>query len=83
MAVATSSTAEVVFWLKGVFRNSRGMTPTAIAAAAGGVAGRGILHSHCGRQGRGGTGRRTTTSLEIARVHFEVSSIMLVMAGDY
>ncbi len=46
MAVVTSSMAEVEFWLKCVFRNSRGVTPTAIADAVRGVGGRVILHRH-------------------------------------
>jgi hypothetical protein len=46
--------------------------PTAIADAVRGVAGRGILRRHRGRGGRGGIGRKMITSLEIARVCFEV-----------
>ncbi len=72
MAVVTSSMAEVEFWLKCIFRNSRGMMPTAIADAVRGVAERGILRPHCRRGGRGGMGRRMIKSLEIARVCFEV-----------
>jgi hypothetical protein len=72
MVVVTSSTAEVEFQLKCIFRNSRGMTPTAITDTVRGVAGRGILCRHHGRGGRGGMGRRMITSLEISRVCFEV-----------
>ncbi len=72
MAVVTSSTAEVEFLLKCVLEDSRGMTPTAIADAVRGVAGRGVLRHQRRRGGRGGMGRRMITSLEIARVCFEV-----------
>ncbi len=72
MAVVTSSMAEVGFRLKCIFRNSRGMMSTTIADTVRGVAGRGILHRHHGRGGRGRMGRRMIKSFEIARVCFEV-----------
>ena len=72
MALVTSSMAEVEFRLKCIFRNSRGVTPTAIADAVRGVAGRGILCCHPGKGGRGQMERRMITSLQIARVCFEV-----------
>ncbi len=83
MGLVTSSMAEVEFWLKCVFRYCSGVMPTAIADAVRGVAGQGILHRHCGRGGRWGMGRRMITSLEIARVCFEVQQYCGSGRSDY